>query len=314
MPKSKSVKPWYRLAQNGNRMVFRYADSTVVLEGRAAGALLPRLLPMLDGSHALADVEGIAGEKGRPAVRAAIEALDKNGLLADGLVPATDTNLARTASFESASGAYGATLPDVSERIATAHVRVYGTSGVATEIVRLLRASGIGRAEQVSAFDENTAPADLIVAAPAPSELASLMQFNARALATKQVWLQVLPFDGLFAAIGPLFVPWESCCHACYQLRRAANVDYPDELLAADQGASQFGQCAALDTTIAGLTVLNALRWIAAHDAVYAGAMIAFNPNSLDRAITRHDVLRVPRCPACAVVSRGGPPMPWYEV
>jgi bacteriocin biosynthesis cyclodehydratase domain-containing protein len=314
VPKSKSIKPWYRIAQGGNRVVFQYADSAVVLEGRAATVLLPKLLPLLDGHHTLHDVEGIAGENGRPAVRAAIEALDRSDLLVDGPVPTTDTNLARTASFESAVGAYGATLADVSERIATAHVFVYGTSGVAAEVVRLLQSSGIVRAEPLSAFDATTAAADLLIAAPAPSELASLSPLNLWALKMKQPWLQVLPYDGLFAAIGPLFVPWESSCHACYQLRRSANVDYPEEFLALDQGKAQFGQSAALDVTLAGLTVLNALRWIAAHDAVFAGTMLAFNPSSLDRALTTHHVLRVPRCPACAVVSRLGPPMPWYEV
>lgn len=314
VPKSKSIKPWYRIAQNGKRVVLQYADSAVVLEGRAATVLLPKLLPLLDGHHKLYDVEGIAGEKGRPAVRAAIAALEQNHLLADGPIPATDTNLTRTASLVSAAGASGATLADVSQRIETAHVLVYGRSGVATEILRLLRASGMTRAEPLSAFDANTATAELVIAAPSSSELASLTQLNLWALSAKQPWLQVLPFDGLFAAIGPLFVPWESSCHACYQLRRAANVDYPEELLALDQGEAQFGQSAALDVTLAGLTVLNALRWVAAHDAVYAGTMLAFNPASLDRALTTHHVLRVPRCPACAVVSRLGAPMPWYEV
>jgi bacteriocin biosynthesis cyclodehydratase domain-containing protein len=314
VPKSKSIKPWYRIAQSGKRVVFQYADSAVVLEGRAATLLLPKLLPLLDGHHALADVEDVAGENGRPAVRAAMAVLDRNDLLADGPVPATDSNLTRTASFQSAMGAYGATLSGVSERIETARVLVYGTSGVAAEIVRLLQSSGVTGAAPLSAFDASTAAAELIIAAPAPSELASLSRLNLWALETKQPWLQVLPYDGLFAAVGPLFVPWESACHACYQLRRAANVDYPEEFLALDQGKAQFGQSAALDVTLAGLTVLNALRWIAAHDAVYAGTMLAFNPGSLDRALTTHHVLRVPRCPACAVVSRLGPPMPWYEV
>jgi len=63
VPKSKSIKPWYRIAQNGKRVVLQYADSAVVLEGRAATVLLPKLLPLLDGHHKLYDVEGIAGEK-----------------------------------------------------------------------------------------------------------------------------------------------------------------------------------------------------------------------------------------------------------
>jgi len=311
--KSKSIKPWYRIVQGTDRVVFQYADSAIVLQGRAATLLLPKLIPLLDGHHALDDVEGLAGENARPAVRAAIQALEANDLLADGPMPATDSDLARTASFESATGTYGVTLEEVSARIAAAHVHVFGTSGVAAEIVRALESSGVARTEAISSVDAPGAAPDLLVAAPAQSELPLMNELNARALASKRPWLQVLPFDGRFAAIGPLFIPWESACYACYQLRRSANVDYPEEFMDPDQGGARFGQSAALDVTLAGLTVLSALRWIAAQDPVYAGTMLAFDPGSLDRGLTEHHVLRVPRCPSCAVSSRLGPPMPWYE-
>ena len=65
---------------------------------------------------------------------------------------------------------------------------------------------------------------DLAVVAPSGDEMPLLPDWNVRALETGTAWLQVLPFDGSLAAVGPIYVPHESACYECYRLRRSANI------------------------------------------------------------------------------------------
>jgi hypothetical protein len=50
--------------------------------------------------------------------------------------------------------------------------------------------------------------------APSPADLPRLDSWNELALARGIRWLQVLPPNGRFAALGPLFVPDETSTHA----------------------------------------------------------------------------------------------------
>src|SRR5207253_7667258 len=114
----------------------------------------------------------------------------------------------------------------VRERLANASVCVVGSGAAAAEIARLLRLSGVGRVEP-SVWDG--VDAGLAVVAPGAGEQPLVSGSNARTVVSGRPWLQVLAFDGAFAAIGPLYVPGETCCYECYLRRRASNVGYPDE-------------------------------------------------------------------------------------
>ena len=47
-------------------------------------------------------------------------------------------------------------------------------------------------------------------------------------LESRTPWSQVLPFNGRFAAIGPLFVPGQTCCAACFEQRRGHALGEPE--------------------------------------------------------------------------------------
>jgi len=314
LPQIPAIKPWYRVHQDGDQTIFHYADTAVILRGRAATTLIPRLLPVLDGRHSLTELERLAGEKAWPAVRAALDALAANDLLFDGPVPEENSPLARTAVFAAGAHAFGTPFADIAKNIETARVLVYGTSGVAREILRALNGSGVELAASLGSIGAVEERGDLIIAAPSNAELPALRELNRWALGCGQTWLQVLPYEGRFGAVGPLYVPWETACYECYLLRRASTVDYPQESVLLDDAKTQFDPAAAIDVTLAGIAVLNALRWLTVKDTMLAGSMFAFDPCSLERALTVHHVLRVPRCPACAIASQLAPPLPWYEV
>lgn len=314
LPQIPAIKPWYRIHRDDQQTIFHYADTAVVLRGRAATTLIPRLLPVLDGRHSLAELEQLAGERAWPAVRAALDALAAHDLLFEAAVPEESTPLARTAVYAAGAHGFGTAFGDIVRNLETARVFVHGTSAVANEIVRGLHASGIESATQLAATDGAAERGDLVIAAPSIAELPSLRDVNRWALGCGQPWLQVLPYDGRFAAVGPLYVPRETACYECYLLRRASTVEYTSESLVLDRATARFEPAAAIDLTLAGLAIVHALRWLSARDTMIAGSMQAFDPTSLDRALTVHHVLRVPRCPACTIAGQLAPPLPWFEV
>jgi bacteriocin biosynthesis cyclodehydratase domain-containing protein len=151
-----------------------------------------------------------------------------------------------------------------------------------------------------------------VIAAPAPPELACLESWNERALAAGTPWLQVLPYDGRFAAVGPLFVPHQTCCSTCYRLRRRANVPYPDEFDAVEAASIAARVPPSVDAIVAGLAATLALRWLVIRDHALPGSFYALELG-LVFSLQRHIVHRVPRCPACSGLDEVAPPLPWYK-
>lgn len=307
---TRALKPWYRVYKNGDILNFHHGDSVISLKGSAAESVLPKLLPLLDGRHSIEQIEIAAGQSAR-IIRAAIELLERYELLMDGAIPEAGDGLARTSVF--LSSVDGASITEkIEASLAAATVNVIGSSNVASELLRGLHRSGMAGARGGSIEGLAERSADLIVAAPVAAELVHLRALNEAALKNGQPWMQILQYDGRFAAIGPIFIPYETACFACYQLRRAANVKYPDEYLKLERAEARFEQCAAVDMSIAGLATLYLMRWIGAQDPALVGSMLAFAPLS-DKAISLHNVLRVPRCPACSLAADVIPPAPWHE-
>src|SRR5436309_12524717 len=102
----------------------------------------------------------------------------------------------------------------------------------------------------------------------------------------------VRPFDGRFAAVGPLVVPSESACYACLQLRRAANSEYGSDLDDVD-GAPLAATCdSGVAALVGALAAHLVLRWTVGRDTTLPGVLHAVETRPA-LAITRHHVLRV---------------------
>lgn len=317
LPTRPYLKPWYRVARTDTSLIFHFGNTVTLLEGKAATALIPFLLPRLDGRHTAAELEQLLGDNGRPAVRNALAVLAERDLLIDGPpIPGADLALAETTAFAGATAPVEAPLNAVAERLRTANVAVVGSGRGAEEVVRALRLSGLASAGAAQLAElEAGAPSarcDLIVAAPAHDEMSLLTAVNRHALAARRPWLQLLGFNGAFAAVGPMYLPWETACYECFRLRRGANVDYPQELFALDGGAAAYDQAPALHVTQAGLAALVVIRWIVSGDATLPGAFQALTAG-FENTLTVHHVLRVPRCTACSPARGSAPPMPWHE-
>ena len=308
-PERPLLKPWYRLSLDGNGAVLRYGASVLEFEGAAATRLLPRLLPLLDGTRRVDDVVACLGEPIRPAVERAVALLHEQRLLTEAAPAGLAAGHHRAAELLAATDPLDRGVGDVSARLAAASVALLGDAPVVRIVRRLLVESGVGDVCR-SAWGDTPA-AELVVAAPSGLELPRLREWNGRALSEGTPWLQLLPFDGLLAAVGPLIVPGDTACHECYLLRRAANLSSlrfrPERV---EHGVHPSAP--ALDAVVAGLAATLALRWLALADTLVPGVVLAVEQTP-EPAFSRHILYRVPRCPACSNGRGRAALSPWHS-
>ena len=309
VPELPLLAPWYRLVEEGDVVVLEHAHRAVVLEGAAVRRLLPALLPLLDGTRTLEEIVAAVGSAAAEAVRRALALLTEKDLLVAGPPPGCAGE--PRAAVEELAAAAGVAPAGVAERIAAARVAVAGGATAAGEVARLLRRAGIGTVRR-PAFGDTGDGDDLVVVAPAAGELGALEDRNERALATGVPWLQLLPFDGRLAAVGPLFLPGETACWACYRIRRAGadGLAEAGRLLEAVPPRASAGP--SLTAATAAVAADLVVRWLGLRDPRLPGVLFAVEP---DRGLlsTAHEVLRVPRCPACSAAATLAPPAPWFE-
>jgi bacteriocin biosynthesis cyclodehydratase domain-containing protein len=285
-PERPLLAPWLRRADVDGSILLEYADEIVVLDGPAA----PSLLLLLDGRHALDELA--------PAEREGVRLLASAGVVVSG--PATtDEEALRESALGGPAPAFAA------DRLATAWVALAGEGTTADELERLLP----GRVRRID-WDDSPEGVDLAIAAPSPGELPLLRDWNEQLLATRTAWLLVLPFNGRFAAVGPLFVPGETCCYDCLVRRRAAALPDPADFVALESAPAAYPVGPSLSAVLAGMAAVAATRWLVRRETGLGGVLVAVEPDEAFRTTT-HRVLRVPRCASCSPACGEPPLVPW---
>jgi bacteriocin biosynthesis cyclodehydratase domain-containing protein len=305
VPDRPLLAPWYRLVENGDRLLLEHGQSVVALEGAAVVTLLPPLLRLLDGTRTVDDLVERLGVVARPAIEHALEILASNGLLVEGPDAAADLR----ATAYAFAAAYNLSPACVIERLDAAVIGVVGEGAAAPEIARHLHAAGVGQVRRCEWDDDGGF--DLAVVTPSADETGLLGAWNRVTLSNGLRWLLMRPFDGRFASVGPLVVPGETCCYECLVLRRAANLEYGAELIPIEAVPLTAVADPAFDALVVALSAHVALRWILGHDRTIPGVLYAVEQQPLP-TITDHSVLRVPRCPACSPAERFAPALPWH--
>jgi bacteriocin biosynthesis cyclodehydratase domain-containing protein len=314
LPPRPALKPWYRLLQDGDRLLLQYGETVVTFEGRAVRRLLPALLPLLDGTRSVDEIVQIVGPPVRRAVEQALALLDQHSLLTEVAAGPLAESEQRSAEFLAAIDPAGRSPAALLAAIRAARVVVAGSGSLALEVASSLRRSGVGELEQLSLAAPNAelGRVQLAVAVPEGEEVPSLRDWNEAALADGVPWLQVLPFDGVLSAVGPLFVPGETGCFECFRVRRAASVDSGRDFLALQDVPVRLPAAASLEQTVAGLAATVALRWLAHQDQFLPGTWYALEP-ALQPALGTHVLYRVPRCPSCSGLAEIAQPLPWHR-
>ena len=309
-PLRPALGPWCRLVRDGERYLVEHGGTLVTFEGRAAGALLPRLLPLLDGTRTTDELAEELGPAIAPAIEQALSLLDAHRLLVDGAPePADGGDVAAAAAFVAAS-TRRTTEAEAARAIAEARVSVVGSGAAAPDVEAQLRRLGIGTVEPTP-FDADVLTDAFVVATPAADEIQQLQHLNRRALDVDAAWLQLLPFDGRALVVGPLFAPGHSACRTCYVLRRGACSGYEEDFIVVDRVPVRSAAPPFLTALGAALAASIALRWITALDPTLPGRLYALECGTVLR-LTHERVLRVPRCPACGAPERAVP-SPWFD-
>ncbi len=310
IPANPYLAPWYRIATTDEEVVLEYGQRIICLAGRAGEVLMPVLLPLLDGTRTLDEIVEALGEPARPAIEAALERLAEHDLLLDGppLPDDLPVPLAATAELLASLRGGGLTPGDAAASLRSRSVGLVGSGRGAAEVARLLRQGGV----EVERDETISAGVDLVVCVPAPAELPLLRDWNRQALAAGQPWLQVLAFDGRYAAIGPLYLPDETCCYECFRLRRSANLGAGDELPVLEATPAVYPEPPAVQAVIAGIATTLALEWLVLHHAHVPSAFYAVDLLPV-LGVTLHHVYRVPRCPACSGLEDVAAPLPWHK-
>jgi bacteriocin biosynthesis cyclodehydratase domain-containing protein len=310
IPRLPFLPPWYRLALGDGKVVLEHGQRMVCLEGRAAERFLPALLPLLDGTRTVDGIVRALGEPVRPAVERALSELAASGVLGEGPPPGPETSrpVAETAELLASLRPGGRPLAETAASVAACSAEIVGEGTAGVEATRLLRASGV----RVEPAEKIGPGADLTICAPSPGQLPRLGAWNEQALEARGPWLQLLPFDGRYAAIGPLFLPGDTCCYECFRRRRAANLDAGVELTLLEQTPASYPTAAALDAVVGGLGAVLALSWLVLGDHYVPGAFYAVELLPV-LALSVHHVHRVPRCPACSGLADVAPPLPWHK-
>ncbi len=308
-PNRPALGPWCRVVRDGGRYLVEDGGTLVTFEGRAAEALLPRLLPLLDGTRTADELAAELGPAAAPAIEQALSLLDAHRLLVDGPAEGVDAgDVGSAAAFVAAIGRRTSEA-EAARAIATAHVSVVGSGATAPEITAQLERLGIEVASR--ALDEDVPAGEPSVAVPAPDELDALERLNRRALDTSSPWLQLLPFDGRTLVVGPLFVPGHSACRSCYVLRRGACSGFEDDFGAVDRVPVRSAVPPFLASLGAALAASIVLRWVATLDPTLPGRLYALECGVVLR-LTHERLLRVPRCPSCGAPERAVP-SPWFD-
>jgi bacteriocin biosynthesis cyclodehydratase domain-containing protein len=310
VPSLPYLAPWYRVATAPGKVLLEYGQRIVRLEGRATERLLPALLPVLDGTRTVDEIVQLLGPPARPAVEQALDLLVAHGVLEEGppLPEELPLPIAGTAALLASLSPGTRPLTDIAASVASCSVAVAGDGAAGIEVARFLRAGGA----EVQRVPGPDAGPDLTVCAPSGGELCRLEQWNARALEARTPWLQVLPFDGRYASIGPLYLPGDTCCYECFRLRRQANLDGGAELALLEHAPAAYPPAPALDAVVGGLAALLVSSWLVRDDHYAPGAFYALEllPTL---GLTVHHVYRVPRCPACSGLADVAPPLPWHK-
>ena len=315
------VKDIYEVVALDGRVRHIRSGEEVVLEvaGRRR-ELLERLLPALDGRKDVAVLAAeLADVADAGAVRAAVAFLVAEGIVADAAAATGDVPeaLRGQAAYLSHS------LPDPAaaiETLARTRCRVIGDGPSAEMLAEELKAHGLGGVEaSVLAPAEAGAPqrdgarclADL---AEADADVAAVVtetfqpqlcrEANRALLAAGRPALYVDLASGNHGVIGPMVVPAQTSCYACYEARLLAagdndreRLDY-EAFLRTRPARRAFGHLPALDRMTVCLAAVELLSYLTGYRAARAidGALIV---DFHEPAITREPVLKLPACEAC---------------
>lgn len=313
LPRRPALRPYLReITQDEGSVTFRGGAAAVRLHGRSVTDLLPDLLPRLDGTRTTAELEGELPHVDPDVLRGALRVLHEQHLLGESDAYVGD------AAVEG-DDLYWESFPDgrtMAARLAEATVLVGGGGHLASEVAAILQRSRVGVAPGGDAHSFSSLMLDGndvgVWCADSPDE-DELREVNLSAARSGTPWLAAT-LGADHATVGPFVLPGQSACHECFRLRLLSNRSMLDDALGVpvtrSQPPSALPTCfVTLVAATAASEVVRRLSGLARPTSV--GAFLSLTP--AEALATRHEVLKLPRCPVCGPI-RYRPQMKIWEL
>jgi bacteriocin biosynthesis cyclodehydratase domain-containing protein len=267
-----------------------------------------RVAPLLDGTRGVEEIALAGGEDVLPTtVVFLLKLLAANGCLQE----AEPTAPLPTAERSRQLRLLSRFVPDaarIQAVLAATHVRLLGCDPLVAVLTEELRSCGVGDVSRVptatpgSDFSEVSGLVEpgvnLAIVCLESLGAETFEAVNTASMHSGVRWLRVV-LSGPLAHLGPTVVPHQSACYECFELRWRSHEDELDRFLAyRAQEPADEGALAPYHSLVAAQATLEALRLLSG----FAPPTTIGRFYELDLTsplATPHDVLKVPRCPAC---------------
>jgi thiazole/oxazole-forming peptide maturase SagC family component len=160
---------------------------------------------------------------------------------------------------------------------------------------------------------------DVVAVAADTVEFAIYEKVNKASLINDVPWLMCGPLNSIEGKVGPFFIPHETCCYRCYELRTKSNLKGYAEYMAfesyvreREERAAEFGYLNPFPVIMGGLAALEIIKHITgfASPETY-GCLTTLD--FLTFRTERNEVFKLPRCPDCSLAKDLPPRSLWSK-
>lgn len=316
------IAPWYRVRADENTVVFRHGDSYTVFEGAAVVPAVKAVTEMLLATKNSDKAIEVFDEPSRPIAK---EIINKLVQLHVAVETHEDRSQVAMSLMEKLGGVVA--MDEIESSLQSHRVAVVSDHALSEAVVTVLNkllddvvfvTSAETTEKDFDALDRDR----LVICAPSSGTSDLLSSTNTWALKNDRSWMQVLPFDGARATVGPLFIPHETGCFNCFRLRTLSASASTSEALAFDRGRELDGQEHSIETWASPAEEM--VIWATAISLLQQEFLdlshlpltplrgqchtLSFTPGGVETE--KHRLFKVPRCPECQQANLPLP-QPW---
>jgi thiazole/oxazole-forming peptide maturase SagC family component len=321
LPEKPRLAPWVTLVDlGGNRMQLRGAEYSFTLNHPLFIETFQSVHSLLDGQRTVEEIISARDPKYLPTtITFLLKMLRANGILQEGAVsPPPSLTPENLKEYESQIQFLSHFVLDPAGALALlnkARVALIGSDSITSRIKQGLLGMGFGSLIEVEGLSEKIEidpsqlhkevidqlrEVDFLIACQDTPASRFFQALNTVCLETQTRWMHV-SISGTRGIMGPTVVPHQSACYTCYDKRMASNASELESYLAYQkqtEPSKSEGFSSPLWSTLAEQVTLEVARIISGFAPPKTiGRLYEFEATT--PLVEGHDVLRLPRCPAC---------------
>lgn len=319
LPQKPRLAPWVSLVDLGdNRMQLRGADFSFTLQHPLFIETFQSTQPLLDGQRTVEEIVSARDPKYLPTtITFLLKILRANGVLQEGAVspppPLTPDNLIENESQVQFFSHFVLDPVGTLALLYKARVALIGSDSIKNRIQQGLLDMGFSSLIEVESLNGKAGSSqlqkevidqleeiDFLIACRDATDYRFFESINTACLETQTRWMHA-SISGTKGIMGPTVIPYQSACYVCYDKRLASNALELESYLAYQkqtESSKNEGFLNPLGSTLAEQVILEVVRIISGFAPPKTiGRLYEFEATT--PLVEGHDVLRLPRCPAC---------------